>query len=176
MISVVDWFLVWWLRTGRYGWSRIRRRLFERGYLRRELPPANSLQEIEACLQQVTWTMDGPVHLFDCISHPQVTWAKKRDDCDGFAVLAAELLNRWKASSNPVLVTAITRPVRKSHTVCAFTSLRGALCYFDNHRLRRGDYRKHEDIAREFSRGSGRVVCWDVRNPFTFDLVEFHRG
>ncbi len=65
--------------------------------------------------------MDGPLHLFDCINYPQVTWTKKKDDCDGFAILAAELLHRWNL--NPVLVTTMVRPVRASYTVCVFMPL-----------------------------------------------------
>jgi len=154
----------------------MRRWLFERRYLKKDLPVANSLEEIETYLKQVKWTMDGPLHLFDCISYPQVTWAKKKDDCDGFSVLAAELLNRWNADCNPVLVTALVRPVRKSHTVCAFTSQQGALCYFDNCKLRRGNYGKHEDIIKKISKDSRKLVCWDVRNPFNLAMVEFHRS
>jgi hypothetical protein len=41
-----DAFLRWWLRSGRYGWSRLRRRLFERKYLKVALPEAASLEEI----------------------------------------------------------------------------------------------------------------------------------
>jgi len=130
MQSIVDSFLVWWLRSGRYGWSWLRRRLFERRYLTTVLPTVNSLEEIEACLRQITWTMDGPLHLFDCISYPHVTWAKKKDDCDGFSSLAAELLNRWNPNCNPVLVTAMVRPIRDSHTVCVCLLLRKVVCGF----------------------------------------------
>ena len=171
--SLVDWFLVWWLRSGRYGWSRLRRRLFERRYLKKELPEAESLEEIEARLKDVRWTEDGPLHLFDCISYPQMTWAKKKDDCDGFSVLAAELLNRWNADCNPALVTALVRPVKKSHTICAFNSPQGALCYFDNDELHRGSCEKYADIV-EIIKGSHKLVCWDVRNPFTFKMLDFH--
>ncbi len=121
MKSITDRFLIWWLDTGRYRWSRLRRRLCERRYLTTVLPAVSSLEEIETCLREVKWTMDGPLHLFDCISYPQVTWARKKDDCDGFASLAAELLNRWNPNWNPVLVTTMVRPVRASHTVCVFT-------------------------------------------------------
>jgi len=172
---VWDWFLVWWLRSGRYGWSRLRRKVFERRYLKTPLPTANSVEDIETFLKAITWTMDGPLHLFDCISYPQTTWVKKKDDCDGFSVLAAELLKRWNPNCKPILVTSLVRPVRYSHTVCAFTSPQGTLGYFDNDNLRSGDYHRHEDIVNEIVKENHRLVCWDVRNPFTFDMVEFHR-
>jgi len=174
MSSVLDWFLVWWLRSGRYGWSKLRRKVFERRYLSTTLPTTSSPEEIETCLKDVRWTMDGPLHLFDCISYPQTTWAKKKDDCDGFSVLAAELLNRWNPNCNPVLVTALVRPVRYSHTVCAFTSPQGPLCYFDNDNLHYGNYKKHEDIVKTLIKEHQKLVCWDARNPFTFDMVEFN--
>lgn len=175
MNIIIDGFLVWWLRKGRYGWSRLRRRLLEHRYLRTDLPPANSLQEIEECLKQVKWATDGPLHLFDCISYPQVTWAKKKDDCDGFSVLAAELLNRWNTDCKPVLVTALVRPVRMSHTVCVFTSPQGVSCYFDNHKLRHPNIIKYEDVVKEISHDSKKLVCWDARDPFTFEMLEFHK-
>jgi hypothetical protein len=174
MDSIMDFFLKWWLRTGRYGWSRLRR-LFEHRYLATALPTVSSLKDIEAALRQVTWTMDGPLHLYDCISYPQTTWAKKKDDCDGFASLAAELLYRWDPTCNPVLLTAILRPVQSSHTVCVFTAPHGDLCFFDNYLLQRGDYRSYDDIAAKISQQAKRLVCWDVRNPFTLELLEFHK-
>jgi hypothetical protein len=176
MFSIIDIFLVWWLRSGRYWWSRLRRRLFERRYLATVLPAARSLEEIAACLKQVKWTMDGPLHLFDSISYPQVTWARKKDDCDGFASLAAELLNRWNSDCQPVLVTVMLRPVQASHTVCVFTSLQGSLWFFDNYLLRSENYETYGDVVARMSKERGqRLVCWDVRNPATFEMLEFHR-
>ena len=47
----------------------------EHKYLSVPLPAANSLEEIETCLGQVKWSMDGPLQLFDAISYyPQATW------------------------------------------------------------------------------------------------------
>ena len=175
MNSIIDCFLVWWLRSGRYSWSRLRRRLFERRYLTTALPAVNSFGEIEAYLKQVKWTMDGPLHLYDCISYPQATWAKKKDDCDGFASLAAELLHRWDPSCNPVLVTAMVRPVRSSHTVCVFTTTQNRLCVFDNDSLRCDNYQTYDEVVARISRQAQRLVCWDVRNPTTLEMLEFHK-
>lgn len=175
MKSIVDSFLIWWLRSGRYSWSRLRRRLCERRYLTTVLPAASSLEEIEVCLRQVQWTMDGPLHLFDCISYPQVTWFKKKDDCDGFASLAAELLYRWNPNYSPVLLTIMVRPVRSSHTVCAFVSPRGGICFFDNDSLRCEGYQTYEDVVSRISQQAKRLVCWDVRNPTTLEMIEFHK-
>ena len=174
MKSIIDSFLVWWLHTGRYRWSWLHRWLFERRYLTTVLPAVGSVEEIESCLRQVKWTMDGPLHLFDCISYPQVTWAKKKDDCDGFASLAAELLRRWKQNCNPVLVTVGLRPVRASHTVCVFTSPEGSLCFFDNDSLRRERCQTYEEVVTKISKQAQRLVCWDVRNPVTLEMLEFH--
>ena len=175
MRAVTDCFLVWWLRSGRYRWSRLRRRLFERRYLTVTLPTVNSLEEIKTCLRQVKWTMDGPLHLFDCVSYPQVTWAKKKDDCDGFSSLAAALLSQWNPDYNPVLLTVIVRPFRESHTVCVFNSPEGKLWYFDNACLRNEDYQSYDKIAGKLSQQNQRLVCWDIRNPATLEMVEFHR-
>ena len=173
MSSLLDQFLVWWLRSGRYGWSKLRRKVFERRYLSTTLPTPSSLEEIETCLKDVTWTTDGPLHLFDCISYPQTTWAKKKDDCDGFSVVAAEFLNGLSPSSKPVLVTAIVHPIRYSHTVCAFISPEGTLNYFDNYSLKSENVESYEDIVKSITK-ERQLVCWDVRDPFTFGMIEFH--
>ncbi len=174
MDRITDWLLVWWLRSGRYGWSKIRRRLFEWVYLSKPLPEANSLEEIRACLEQVTWTRDGLLHLYDSISYPEATWVKKKDDCDGFSTLACELLRRLGRDYKPVLATAIMRPVRKSHTVCVFNRPDGSFSFFDNEILKEG-FTGYEQVIDEISRKAERLVCWDVRSHVDFTLKEFHR-
>ena len=176
MRSVTDSILIWWLRTGRYQWSDLHRRLFERRYKTTTLPLLNSLQEIQACLKQVEWTMDGPLHLFDCISYPESVWRKKKDDCDGFAVFAAELLHRLNSNCHPVLVTALVRPIKYSHTICAFVGPAGDLCFFDNSFLRSENYQTYDEIVTNISQRAEKIVCWDVRNPDTFEMLEFHRS
>ena len=173
LMSYLDRFLIFWLQKGRYRWSRWRRQRFETKYEKQPLPAADSLEQIEALLKQVTWAMDGPLHLFDAISYPQTVWAKKIDDCDGFAVLAAALLRQWQPESGPVLITAMLRPVRKSHTVCAFNVPGAGLWFFDNYTLRRGRYRTYADIAAEVQ-GKARMVCWDVVDADTLQTLEFH--
>ena len=173
MMSLSSSFLVWWLRGPRYRWSRLRRRLFENRYLDIELPVVNSLEDIEACLQQITWTGDGLLHLYDSISYPQTVWARKKDDCDGFAVLAAELLRRWNTNTRPLLLTAIVEPVRFSHTVCIFNH-DGGLSFFDNSTLRKGDFKEYGDVVARFTQTSSRLICWDAVQPDTLETVEFH--
>jgi hypothetical protein len=175
LMTLVDYFLIWWLQKVRYRWSRLRRKLCEAKYLRQALPVASSLADIEAYLKQVTWTMDGPFHLFDAISYPQTVWAKKKDDCDGFAILAAALLQQWEPGAKPVLLTAMLRPMRRSHTVCAFLVPGAGLWFFDNNLLRRGHYRTYAEIAAEV-RGNAKLVCWDVVDPDTLQALEFHRA
>lgn len=170
---MTDRFIILWLRNFRYRWSRLRRNLFEGRYLSAELPSVGSLEDIESCLRQVVWTMDSPLHLFDSISYPETVWAKKRDDCDGFAVLAAKLLNQCAPTSNPVLVTAMVRPMQKSHTVCAFKRNDG-LWFFDNHVLRREDCQTYADVAAKITQDVDRVLCWDVVKPDTLEPLEFH--
>ena len=172
-MSPVTLFLLFWLRFGRYRWSRFRR-LFERRYLSRPLPTAASLQEIETLLQQVTWTPDGPLHLYDAIGYPQPTWAKKKDACDGFAVLAAELPKRWDPSTSRVLLTVMMHPARKSHTVCAFRD-GTAYRFFDNARLNPNTYASYAEVAQEMGHRGTRVVCWDVADPWSLRQSEFHR-
>ncbi len=171
----VEHFLVWWLRSGRYGWSRLHRRLFERRYLSIPLPAVSSLEEIEACINQVQWTADSLWDLFDCISYPQVTWARKKDDCDGFACLSAALLKQVSPGFNPVLVTAMLRPVKESHTVCVFNVPEGGYYFFDNNSLRRENCPTYDEVVKKVSSRGEKLVCWDVRNPDTLDMIEFHQ-
>ena len=172
---MINLFLRWWLHSGRYTWSRLRRRLLERKYLKVTLPSVHSIEDIEACLKQVTWTMDGPFHLFDSISYPQTTWAKKKDDCDGFATLAAELMTQLDRQFNPLLITVMLRPVRLSHTVCAFNNAEGGISFFDNDSLR-GNCATYHEVVEQISRGSKHLVCWDARKHDTLKMTEFHRG
>jgi hypothetical protein len=173
MVSITDGFLTCWLRKGRYKWSRLRRKLCEAKYRDKELPVAGSLEDIEACLSQVTWSMDGPLHLYDSISYPQTVWAKKKDDCDGFAILAATLLQRWQPNCRPVLITAIVRPMSSSHTVCGFCVPGGALWFFDNNSLRKRNFTTYAEVVSEV-KYKNRLICWDVVEPSTLQTIEFH--
>lgn len=175
MAGIIDMFLVWWLRSGRYRWSGLRRKLFEAGYLETELPAVGSLGDIELCLNTVTWTMDGPLHLFDSISYPQTVWKRKKDDCDGFAVLACEMLYRLKSSYAPALVTVMVRPVKKSHSVCVFTDEDGSLSVFDNGRLKTG-FAGYSEVIGMIAEKAERFICWDSRRHDTFELLEFSSG
>jgi hypothetical protein len=175
MQPVVDFFAGWWLRSARYRWSKVRRFLCEGKYLKQPLPAVSSLDDIEACLKQVRWKMEGLLHLYDSISYPQTVWATKQDDCDGFATLAAELLYRLNPDYRPVLITVAVSPIAKSHTICVFNSLQGGLWYFDNARLKRDKDKKYSEIALKIGQRGKRIICWDVRNHFTFELIEFHR-
>lgn len=172
---LIDFFLIWWLRSGRYRWSRLHRRLFERRYLATNLPEVNSLEEIQARLKDITWTRDWILELFDCISYPQRVWTKKQDDCDGFAILAAELLRRWSPATDPVLITAMVRPYSRCHTVCAF-NYGDNLWYFDNSNLRSGNFTGYRDVVAQFTSSSKKLICWDVVNPDTLETLEFYTG
>ena len=174
-MSLMDWFLRFWLRRVRYPWSRLRRRLCEGKYAQGELPSAGSLEEIAQCLQQVTWTMDGPLHLYDSVSYPQTVWAKKKDDCDGFAVLASEILKRWNSETEPALLTVMVRPARLSHTVCAFKEGEDVR-FFNNASLDDGRYETYSGVVEKLCSDADRLVCWDVVDPTSLQVLEFHQG
>ena len=148
----------------------------ERKYLSTALPLVSTIAEIKGCLQQVTWTMDGTLHLYDSVSYPETVWAKKKDDCDGFAVLASALLRKWNPDIKPVLLTAIMRPVQQSHTVCVFSLPGDNLQVFDNASLHDNEYKLYQAVASQISEHKGRLVCWDVRDPETFNMIEFHKA
>jgi hypothetical protein len=166
-------FFRWWLRSGRYPWSRFRRKYFESKYLDTTLPEVHSVEEIRDNLSEVTWTMDGPLHLFDAISYPQTVWNRKKDDCDGFSILAASLLGQWNPETKPILLTVLMWPMRKSHTVCVFNMPGQGLCYFDNYSLRQGDFGSYAEIAARV-KVDNELICWDTVDPETLETIEFH--
>lgn len=166
-------FLIWWLHGPRYGWSKLRRWLLERGFLKTPLPPVNSLDCILACLNKITWKQDSLPEMYDSISYPQRVWVRGKDDCDGFAVLAAALLKEWDPQIEPVIVTAGFIPIANSHTVCVF-KLGGGLKYFSNASLNPNIFQKYEEIVADFT-STNRLICWDVVKPETLQQLEFHR-
>ena len=167
---------VFWLRRLRYPWSRLRRRLFERRSLGEALPEPDSLEGIADVLSQVTWTPNGLFHLYDSIGYPQTTWQKKKDDCDGFAILAAALIRKLNPGSDPVLLTALVLPLMKAHTVCVFREESGRLRLFDNARLRPDNFDSYLEVARYVAARGESAICWDVVDPECLAVREFHRG
>jgi hypothetical protein len=171
---MINAFLRWWLRGARYSWSKFKRKVFEKKFLKTELPSVNSLEDIGDCLKQITWTMDNIFALFDSISYPERTWADKKDDCDGFATVASALINKWNPSLEPVMLTAITRPIARSHTVCVF-KYEGSIRFFNNASLDGDNLTCYQDVVNKIHREEDRLVCWDVRDPRTFGLIEYHK-
>ncbi len=172
---IVESLLRFWLHSGRYRWSRVYRRLFEGRYLKYPLPAASSLMDIKSTLDQIQWTPDSVLRLFDCVSYPEATWVRKKDDCDGFSSLAAALIQTWKPECNPVLLTVIVMPVKNSHTVCVFTDDQDKLRFFDNNTLRSESYSNYGEIAAAIKTENNKLVCWDIVNPFGLKTIEFHR-
>jgi hypothetical protein len=166
-----DCFLSWWLHGPRYGWSKLRRFLFERGFLKTELPKVATLNDIQQSLQKVTWKQDGFAELFDCVSYPQRVWARKKDDCDGFAILAAAFLKQLKTPTHPVIVTAMVTPMAQSHSVCAF-EMGGGYRYFSNRDLNPHIFTSYKDIVDDFTK-KYRLVCWDVVDPDTLKELDY---
>jgi hypothetical protein len=172
-MCVQSMFLRWWLHGPRYGWSKFRRFLFERGFLKNPLPPVKTLADVQARLREITWTQDGFAELFDCVSYPQRVWSKKKDDCDGFSVLAAALLNKWDKKTKPVIVTAMVSSLSYCHSVCVFKA--GAKYrYFDNSRLVPKTFNSYKDVVDDFANKKTRLICWDVVKPDTLKELEYH--
>jgi hypothetical protein len=172
MRPLTDYFSIWWLKSARYRWSKLRCSLFEKGFLARPLPAVNSLQDIETCLQKVDWKMDCLPQLFDCVSYPQRVWDKKRDDCDGFAILSCALLSGWSPDTNPLMITAMVAPIKNSHSVCVFKQ-NNYLWYFSNKTLVQRNFSGYQEIVADFTSGN-RLICWDVVKPDTLKALEFH--
>jgi hypothetical protein len=166
---------VFWLRYARYRWSRLRRRI-ERHRHDVPLPAVSTIDDVRAALEQVRWVPDAAFHLYDAVSNPATTWAKKQDDCDGFAALAAELLTRIDVRHAPMLVTVVVLPLRRAHTVCAFRSLdSNEVRVFDNARLVEERFDSLDGVVGYVARRGERAIAWDIVRPGDLRPVAFGR-
>ncbi len=172
-MCVQNMFLRWWLHGPRYGWSKFRRFMFERGSLKNSLPPVKTLADIQARLREITWKQDGFAELFDCVSYPQRVWSKKKDDCDGFAILAAALLKQIDKNTQPVIVTAMVSSLYHCHSVCVF-KIGGGYKYFSNDELNPKTFNSYQDIVNDFRNKKYRLLCWDVTEPDMLKQREYH--
>ncbi len=168
-----DCFLKWWLSGPRYGWSKFRRFMFERGFLKTKLPQVANLDDIVRNLNEITWKQDFWPELFDCISYPERVWARGKDDCDGYAVLAAALLKQWDKKTNPVIVTAMVSSFNHCHSVCVF-EMGGGFRYFSNKELSPKTFTGYKEIVADFANKAYRLVGWDVVDPDTLKHREIH--
>ena len=134
-----------------------------------------NLDDVQARLSEVTWAPDGPSHLWDAVRTARAVWTDKRDDCDGFAVLAAALVEQALLGCDPVLLTVVVRPLRRAHTVCLFRGEDGRLRMFDNERLREETFATFAEAADLVARRGDTPICWDVVDPETLRVREFSR-
>lgn len=96
---------------------------------RKTLPGVRSLADVESALKQVRWTAD---RFGDWIQDPDLTWGRKKGDCEDFARLAVGLLKQLDIEA--WLLSLILKPAEYSHAVCVFLQ-NGKWSYFDNTRL-----------------------------------------
>lgn len=170
-------FIRFWVRKGRLWWSKIYRKLFERKYLRKPLPeltlidteplkPEQVMNRLRWVLSKIEWRQDKWYMLSDAISYPQTVWAKKADDCDGFAILSATLLERARQHidglGEVVILTVVGSPIRNSHTITCF-NLKGHWYVTDNDRVYMSGLDSIEEIAEFYLRRLFRkYYCWQL--------------
>jgi len=166
-----------WLKRIRYKWSRLYRKLYTKKYQDVELPVVSSMADVSKCLREVEYKADKAKELYDVIGTPQSVWAKKHGDCDDFSSLAAGLIESWRPNRNPVLLTVITDPFKRSHNVCAYQFGKYYYCISNwlNCRTVCYDFKNYEDIAEWVARHTGsNLLCWDIVDPVTLKQIEFH--
>lgn len=88
-----------------------------------------------AVAARVTYVNDPLGGALDYVAAPEVTWARRRGDCDDFSYLTAELLRR--AGVAGWLATYLCWNVRSSHVACLFYDGRG-FGVIDQGHVRRG--------------------------------------
>ncbi len=71
-----------------------------------------------AVAARVTYVNDPLGGMLDYVAAPEVTWARRRGDCDDFSYLTAELLRR--AGVAGWLATYVCWNVKHSHVVCLY--------------------------------------------------------
>jgi len=148
-----------WLSGPRYRWSKIHRFFFERKYKYVAMPQVKNLGDIASVLRQVTWTQDSWNKLFDSVSYPGRVYQTKKDDCDGFAILAIELLKQLQVRG--YMYTYVPEKWTKAHTICVFR-YNGFVCTFNNFYLVRTDATTFKRFREQYFREP--CVVWDLRD------------
>jgi len=148
-----------WLSGPRYWWSRGYRVLFERKYKYVAMPQVKNLADVAGILRQVIWTQDSWNKLFDSISYPGKVYETKKDDCDGFAILAIELLKQLQIRG--YMYTYIPKQWQKSHTICVFR-YGGFVCCFNNFYLVKTDASTFKRFRDQYF--SEPTIVWDLRD------------
>jgi len=165
----MDRLKVFWYKKIRHRWCHLYQAIFEREYKDMALPVVTSVHEIETRLSGLEYTPDK---LVDRSSRPAATWARNKDDCDGYAGLAGAWLKQL--GKEPVLLTVICKPGRLSHQVCVFED-DGTSWFFDLDHLRHteGGY---ERIVGILARHARKIICWYISDVSTLEIREFHEG
>jgi transglutaminase-like putative cysteine protease len=76
-----------------------------------------------AVAARVKYLNDPLGGMLDYVAAPEITWARRRGDCDDFSYLTAELLRR--AGVAGWLATYLCWNVKRSHVVCLYHHGRG---------------------------------------------------
>jgi len=156
-------------------------RLAELRYLGKELPTVTNLQDVENRCREVTWTPDWKLapHVklrrlwWDCLSYAETVWARKKDDGDGFAILACELCKQLGIKA--YILSVFTSPGQYSHAV-AFGRHSGNPFMFNNGRLVWFDAAHTVEHVVQNAASGHDVVAWSLEDHETGELVRLHIG
>ena len=176
---MIKWFAKKWLGGIRYWWSKQYRAKRVGKYSDIALPEIKCFRDIFDALRQIKYEPDRVMELFDAIESPEQVWAERKADCDGFSVLAAELMKKFEPRCKPVLLTIVFNDFQKSHTVCAYRALNNWKIFrhvsnWDNCDPQ-GNFYSYQHIVNKISKRVGsNVICWDVVDHKTLDQKEFH--
>ena len=104
-----------WFKV-RIPWSRFWRFLEWR---KASVPLILNFVDLKKILNRIEWTSDPWWKLGDVLQSPEWTWAKKKDDCDGFALVSLAIMLESRLGIG-YLVTSVTRPIKHSHSIALF--------------------------------------------------------
>jgi len=173
-----------------YLWGRVYYssvlRLFETKYLTTTLPTVTSLADIERVSDEVEWTSDFKLapHVklrrlwWDCISYAETVWAKKKDDCDGFAVLDCKLLDQLDdlyPGIKGYLLSVFVIPRRKSHAVCLFVIDDVTHMFTNGSHVEFDPSYQITDVVDIVAAG-GEILAWSLEDPETNEIIMIKRG
>jgi hypothetical protein len=112
-----------------------------------------------------------PDALVDWIQSPELTWGRKKGDCEDYAALAQKLLRQIGIEGYCLAV--ILKPAGFSHAVCVFRK-DAKLSYFSNAHLIDTEYTSVTEIVSAIT-GKHTLVGWGIED-FEGHIARIKRG
>jgi hypothetical protein len=154
-----------WLRCFRRPWSQFLNWMWKSEC--RPLPRVNNLFHIQQALKLIGHKSD---RYGDWIQKPELTWGRKKGDCEDLARLAQALLAKIGVQS--FLLSVILKPGKYSHAVCVYQDV--AWRVISNGILNPHGYEDLEEIIKSVA-GKNKLTCWSLEDQ-NGKIIQIKRG